>query len=83
MIGWPRHALSPCFGWRREEVREATERKRKRWQQALAGVFKDPWMGPGTINLFLLHAAVPHECLWEYRNATADLWSPCLLIPPT
>lgn len=39
---------------------------------ALARVLRTPH-GSGAINLFPLHPAVPHECLWEYRNATADL----------
>lgn len=34
--------------------------------------FKDPgWVC--AINLLPLHPAVPHECLWEYRNVAADL----------
>lgn len=39
---------------------------------ALARVLRTP-RGSEAINLFPLHPAVPHECLWEYRNATADL----------
>lgn len=65
---------SLCF-WleKRRGERGNGERKRTRWQQALAGVLRT-LDGPGAINLLLLlHAAVPHECLWEYRNATADL----------
>lgn len=32
------------------------------------------------INLFPLYPAVLHECLWEYRNVTVDLWSSYLLM---
>lgn len=33
---------------------------------------KDPgWVY--VVNLSPLHPAVLHECLWEYRNVTADL----------
>lgn len=64
------HRLRVLVGGGRGE-RGAGE-KEEEVAAALARVLRTPH-GSGAINLFPLHPAVPHECLWEYRNATADL----------